>query len=168
LTSAPQKICRSAGRSTYRLSAKVLRASTDLESYRPELEVLLRQDAIAQHKSGTRPNDVLSEEPCRELGSRFPDTWIQARVERHELRPKPHHPDSAIDSQGLPYHFDDVAWKARACRHGTQSAPVASPSWPLRSRVFRVAGATPLNGTVPPQPPICSPREADRDGQTRV
>jgi hypothetical protein len=52
-----------------------------------ELEVLLRQDAIAQHIPWTRLQRVLRQQPLREVSSGLPDSWIQAGVETREAGP---------------------------------------------------------------------------------
>jgi hypothetical protein len=93
-------------------------------------EVLLREYTIADHESGAWLDDMLRQEPRRELGRRFPHSWIQPRVECGELGSQSHQINSANDLQDLPYHCDDAAPTAREGRRGSQSAPVASLGWP--------------------------------------
>jgi hypothetical protein len=62
-----------------------------------KFEVFLWKYAIADHVPGTRLNEVLRQQPGRELGCSLPHSWIDSRIERGELGSESHEADSAVD-----------------------------------------------------------------------
>jgi hypothetical protein len=55
-----------------------------------KLEMLLRENAVIEHEPGARLNDMLGQEPSREIGGGFPHPWLQSGIECRELRPQSH------------------------------------------------------------------------------
>lgn len=62
-----------------------------------ELEMLLREDAVAEHMSGAWLQSMLRQEPGCEFGSGFPDHRVQTRIEAREFGSQSYHAYSAID-----------------------------------------------------------------------
>ncbi len=95
-----------------------------------KLEMLLRENAVAEHKPRTGLHGMLRQESGCELSGRFPNPRLQARIKTGKLGPQSHLTNPAIYlCQSFPFPLVGCAahLMGPGSHRGTQSARAAAP-----------------------------------------